>query len=685
MDTVPDEVIEPADARETIPSSNSQILPRIPEEVGLIRRSVGPRLVWALVLICLVGPAPTAQAIPPCFIEETLIAGLDRPVGLSFAPDGRMFFWEQAGRVYFVDPGGVFPQLLIDISSEVGLMSNQGLLGFALAPDFYNTGEIYLFYTVDWEYWITGGQPDPGMMDRSGNDTFGRLARYACVWEGDFEDVVCGNREILLGSVPANGIPITSKSHGPGTIAFAADGSLLASVGDGACWQICDGQPDVGGCRTTTCSDGTAEVKGILHPEEMVGAFRAQLLNSHSGKILRLDVGSVDPVLGAAGVPSNPFFDAVEPRTPRSRVWALGLRNPYRFCIRPGSGSPDPGDGAPGVLYVGNVGWSKWEELEIVRTGGANLGWPLFEGLEWASSFPGIQVDNRDAPNPLFDGSSCLQEFFYFTDLIRQDGVAAPTFPNPCEPSVEIPSELAWVHQRPALEHRHNVESARIPGFDNEGIAIAIDIDDPVSPVEGDPFGGKSVLGGVFYVGDKFPAEYRDTYFEADSYGQGPSNGLGWIRNIVVDPASDTLLAVRPFRDAGDGTLPAALAVDPAGYGLYLVHHNFFTGPNTGQIRRITYDCNGNGAADDEDITLGASQDIDGNGIPDECDAAAGDMNCDGAVDMLDVAPFVLALLDPAQYDIEFPDCNIMIADATNDCRLDGADIRPFTVAVIGR
>lgn len=651
----------------------------------MIRHPASQLLAWVMASIALVGLARTAQAIPPCFIEETVIAGLDLPVGLTFAPDGRMFFWEKAGRVYFIDPGGTVPQILIDISSEVGLMSGQGLLGFALSPDFYNTREIYLFYTVDWEYWITGGQPDPGMMDRQGNDTFARLARYTCVWQGDFVNVTCGSREILLGSLPTNGVPITSASHGPGTITFAADGSLLASVGDGACWQFCGGEPDVGGCRTTTCSDGTAEVKGILHPEEMVGAFRAQLLNSHSGKILRLDVGSVDPVLGAAGVPSNPFFNVNNPWIPRSRVWALGLRNPYRFCIRPGSGSPDPVVGAPGVLYVGNVGLNTWEELEIVRTGGANLGWPLFEGLEWAPSFPGIQVDNKDAPNPLFDGSTCLQEFFYFTDLIRQDAVTAPSFPNPCEPSVEIPSGLTWVHQRPALEHRHGVESARIPGFDNQGLAIAIDIDDPDSPVDGDPFGGKSVLGGVFYVGDKFPAEYRDTYFHADSFGQGPSNGLGWIRNIVIDLANDTPLTVRPFRDAGDGTMPVALAVDPAGYGLYFVHHNAFTGPNTGQIRRITYDCNGNGAADDEDIAFGASEDVDGNGIPDECDAVAGDMNCDGTVDMLDVAPFVLALIDPAQYDTEFPSCHVMIADTNNDCRLDGADIGPFALGVIGR
>ena len=55
-------------------------------------------------------------------------------------------------------------------------------------------------------------------------------------------------------------------------------------------------------------------------------------------------------------------------------MWALGLRNPFRFDIKP--------DTPPGtILVVGcDVGWATYEEINIVQAG-ANLGWPCWEGL----------------------------------------------------------------------------------------------------------------------------------------------------------------------------------------------------------------------------------------------------------------------------------------------------------------
>jgi glucose/arabinose dehydrogenase len=104
-----------------------------------------------------------------------------------------------------------------------------------------------------------------------------------------------------------------------------------------------------------------------------VGAYRAQLVGSHAGKLLRLD-----PITGN-GVPSNPFYDPGAPRSARSRVWAMGLRNPYRFARRPESGSHDPNDADPGSLYIGDVGWDTWEDIQVATVGGRNFGWPVFE------------------------------------------------------------------------------------------------------------------------------------------------------------------------------------------------------------------------------------------------------------------------------------------------------------------
>ena len=61
-----------------------------------------------------------------------------------------------------------------------------------------------------------------------------------------------------------------------------------------------------------------------------------------------------------------------------------------------------------------------------------------------------------------------------------------------------------------------------------------------------------------------------------------------------------------------------------------------------------------------------------------------GDMNCDGVLDGFDVDPFVMAMVDPAQYAIQFPDCDINNGDINGDGDIDAFDIDPFVELVIG-
>jgi hypothetical protein len=89
-------------------------------------------------------------------------------------------------------------------------------------------------------------------------------------------------------------------------------------------------------------------------------------------------------------------------------------------------------------------------------------------------------------------------------------------------------------------------------------------------------------------------------------------------------------------------------------------------------------DCNGNGLPDLLDISTQTSGDCDADGVPDECEWVPGDVNCDCAVDADDIAPFVLALTDPAAYQGQFPRCNIERADADADASIDGRDIKTF-------
>ncbi len=94
------------------------------------------------------------------------------------------------------------------------------------------------------------------------------------------------------------------------------------------------------------------------------------------------------------GLPANPFWDG-NPASFSSRVWAIGLRNPYRFTVRPDSPSP-------GTLYIGDVGWGTYEELNVAY-GGENFGWPCWEGPFEEGSYQthfitGAYCQGLDAP-----------------------------------------------------------------------------------------------------------------------------------------------------------------------------------------------------------------------------------------------------------------------------------------------
>lgn len=379
--------------------------------------------------------AASAQALtlPPDFVSESASPGasFQVPTAIAFTPTGRILVTEKRGRVYAIR-NGVKEGPLLDLSAEVLENGDRGLLGIAVDPNFTVNRYVYLLYTVD---------PDTNGIDTD-DDAFGRLTRYQ-VSASDSTVIVPASRTILLGATWRTGIPRGSDAHSEGALRWGRDGSLLVSCGEGAQYT----GPDPGGQDAALFGPARSD------PAEDIGAFRSQFLGSLGGKVLRLD-----PSTGH-GYPSNPFYDG-DATSNRSRVWAYGLRNPFRFTVRPGTGSTDAATGAPGTLYIGDVGWISYEDLNIARTGGKNFGWPCFEGFG-----PNSNYQNA---NPAHEGCASIG--------------------TPSNPSSHTP---------PALTTHH----------------LGATLSSPPGVV------GNSIIGGAFYTADRYPSAYWGSYFFSD-FGQ---------------------------------------------------------------------------------------------------------------------------------------------------------------------
>jgi hypothetical protein len=65
-----------------------------------------------------------------------------KPVGLTFAPDGRMFIWQENGIVRIYKNGALLTTPFLNIQFHVNTFTDRGLLGFALDPNFASNGYV---------------------------------------------------------------------------------------------------------------------------------------------------------------------------------------------------------------------------------------------------------------------------------------------------------------------------------------------------------------------------------------------------------------------------------------------------------------------------------------------------------------------------------------------------------------
>jgi len=274
----------------------------------------------ALLIAALCGPISASATVVPPRVHLDLVAvasGLASPLLVTHAGDGsgRLFVVEQAGRVRIVTGGGdLVGAPFIDLSRSIASGGEQGLLGLAFHPGFATNGKLYLSYT-----------------DLSGASVIREYRVSAS--NPDRVDGASG-RTLLRVKQPYS-------NHNGGHIAFGPDGYLYVGLGDG----------------------GSAGDPGN----------RAQSVDVLLGKILRIDVNGRTGAL-PYGIPStNPFVG----RAGLDQIWALGLRNPWRFSF----------DRATGDLWIGDVGQGDREEVDrapAVRGRnagrGLNFGWRVMEG-----------------------------------------------------------------------------------------------------------------------------------------------------------------------------------------------------------------------------------------------------------------------------------------------------------------
>jgi glucose/arabinose dehydrogenase len=274
------------------------------------------RVIVLVAAVVMAGSAP-AWALPHGFSLVTVAAGLDQPTAFAFKGATILVTEKASGKVQVVLPDGSLrpnPFVTLNVTSD----SERGVLGVAVEPDFAANQLVYVYYT-------TG----PGALGYTGSPK-NRVSRFT---KG--LGLVAAGETIILDNIPSD-----AGNHNGGDIQFGFDGMLYVAVGDG----------------------------GQLHED-------AQTVDTLRGKMLRINLLGNSP-------PGNPYKFAPEARRcgspaggepagggPCKEIYALGLRNPFRFSLRPSNGT----------YLIGDVGQNTWEELNTLVAGG-NYGWNAVEG-----------------------------------------------------------------------------------------------------------------------------------------------------------------------------------------------------------------------------------------------------------------------------------------------------------------
>ena len=454
-------------------------------------------------------PVKAATILPPGFVSEAVVTNLTGPTTIAFAPDGRMFIGQKDGRVRVFQNGALLPTDFIDLSAEVNTYWDRGLMGIAVHPDFPTTPYLYFLYTYD----------PPGS---TANGTGARVSRLMRVTADPNNTNVAlpGSEVVLLGtnstlanigdlitndgpaSCESGGVYVQDciaadgPSHTIGTLIFGTDGSLFVSSGDAAHFNYTDFR-----------------------------ALRALNVDSLNGKILR-----IHPITGE-GYPDNPFYNG-NPNSNRSKVYSLGLRNPFRVTVNTSNGE----------LFIGDVGWNAWEELNTGR--GKNFGWPCYEGDDVGSAQQGSY---KNTPT-----TSATCSALYAQGL---GAVQAPihSYQNIGGASVQAGGFYQGINYPPQYQGAlffsdYDSDWINYLTFDGNGVATKFDFGTDVSPV-----------GGVVQL---LIGPDTNLYYVAYN---GPSPNTSEVRRIRYTAGGNTPPIANASADPDSGYVPFTVNFSSAG------------------------------------------------------------------------------------------------------------------------
>lgn len=281
----------------------------------------------------LLSVAQDSEVVWPEIALEPVTDGFSQPVHIAHAGDGsgRLFVVEKNGYIRVVENQTIEPIPFLDIHDRVLAGGEQGLLSVAFPPGYAEKGYFYVYYT--------------------NQDGDNQVSRFRSTPDPDFADP--DSEEIILYINHPD-----RENHNGGQIAFGPDGYLYIATGDGGG----GGDPDDNGQDTSSLLGKLLRIDVEFDTPPPTDADHKVYLP------ILFDNSEQKP---AYRVPADNPFGGIPGYV--SEIWALGLRNPWRFSF----------DRLTGDLYTADVGQNTYEEVnhqDASSQGGENYGWNIMEG-----------------------------------------------------------------------------------------------------------------------------------------------------------------------------------------------------------------------------------------------------------------------------------------------------------------